>query len=315
MSTPETPVDDVVFVLFDGDYHLGFGALVNSLFNAGFAGMIYAGYRDRLPAWATSARAVPPYHEYDLGAGCVIRFVKIEFEGHLTNYKPAFMLSILRRDASGARRIFYFDVDIVVKAPWQFFQEWVSCGIAVCADVNEPRMLATHPLRQHWRRIAGELGFECRPLEGYFNAGFLGLTADRVELLEIWQALIAQIERSGVPLAQLAHGTRPSPVAFPDQDMLNVAFMATEFPVSALDGASMDFTPGGYVMSHAVSRAKPWRRRYFIDALSGYRPDMAHKLYWRNVRAPIPVMSRRRRIVARFSLGIASAIGRFYGRH
>src|SRR5262249_2072818 len=105
-----------------------------------------------------------------------------------------------------------------------------------------------------------------------------------------------------------------SPTVFRDQDMLNSALMATKFPISPVENSNMDFSPGGYIMSHAVGRAKPWRRRYILDALLGYPPSQAHKLYWRHVSKPIPVMSDRRRLAARLSVAVASAIGRFYGR-
>ena len=76
----------------------------------------------------------------------------------------------------------------------------------------------------------------------------------------------------------------------------------------------MDFADGGYVMSHAVGRSKPWRRRYILDAMMGYPPDQAHKLFWRSVSEPIAVMPEYRRALARASLGVAASIGRFYSR-
>jgi len=114
--------DDVVCSLFDGDYHLGLGALVNSLFKFGFRGLVYAAYRGPLPPWAADAREGTDFHELHVGDGCAIRFVKVDFAGHLANYKPDFILFVLRTHASRARRVYYFDVDIVVKAPWRFFQ-------------------------------------------------------------------------------------------------------------------------------------------------------------------------------------------------
>ena len=305
---------DMVFALFDGDYHLGLGALVNSLFKAGFRGLIYAGYRGSLPPWAGVPRVEGDLHYYEVGESCSIRFVKVEFGGHLTNYKPAFMRSMLRTHAKEARRIYYFDVDIVVKAPWRFFQDWVSCGIAVCRDVVDPYMSENHPLRKYWRDMAAELGLRCRPVLGYFSGGFIGLRAEHVDFLATWDALIQGLQRSGQSLAHLTHGMRPDPAIFPDQDMMNVALMAGDVPISPVESASMDFTYGGYIMSHAVGRAKPWRRRYILDALLGYPPDQAHKLFWRNVSEPIAVMSDHRRLIARLSLAVAAAIGRFYGR-
>lgn len=313
----DTYGDDVVFSLFDSDYHLGLGALVNSLFKFGFRGLVYAAYRGSLPPWATIARAGTDFHQFEVGDGCAIRFVEVDFAGHLANYKPDFILSMLGTHASSARRVYYFDVDIVVKAPWRFFQDWVSCGIAVCRDLNEPYMSENHPLRKYWRGFAVELGLECRPVVGYFNSGFLGLSIEHIAFMETWQTLIHAVARSGVSLKHnFKGGDRPSPTKFPDQDMLNAALMASEFPISPVENSAMDFTPGGYIMSHALAlNAKPWRRHYFRDALLGYPPNQAHRLYWRHVSEPIPVMSERRRRAARLSLAIAGMIGRFYGRH
>jgi hypothetical protein len=81
-----------------------------------------------------------------------------------------------------------------------------------------------------------------------------------------------------------------------------------------MDTSAMDITPGGYVMSHALSSVKPWRRRYLLDALRGYPPATADKLFWRNVTGPIAVVSGHRRSARLLSLKLAAAIGRFYRR-
>jgi hypothetical protein len=306
--------DDVAFALFDGDYHIGLGALVNSLFRAGFRGLVYAGYRGSLPPWAGVPGADGDFHHYAVGDGCAICFVKVEFAGHLTNYKPAFMLSMLGAHEKDARRIYYFDVDIVVKAPWRFFQDWVSCGIGVCRNGVDPYMSENHPLRKYWRDMAAGLGLRCRPVLGYFNGGFIGLSTKHLDFLTTWDALIQQLQRSGRSLGHLTHGMPPDPATFQDQDMMNVALMASDLPISPVENTGMDFSYGGYIMSHAVGRAKPWRRRYLLDALLGYPPDQAHRLFWRYANEPIAVMPQYRRVLAQVSLRIAALIGRFYGR-
>ena len=315
MATLETESrEDVVFVLFDGDYHLGCGALVNSLFKAGFRGVVYAAYRGTLPPWAGAPRDREELHEHDIGEGCAIRFVKVDFPGHLMNHKPSFMLSMLRSHAERAARIYYFDVDIVVKAPWRFFRDWISSGIAVCQNMVEPHMAENHPLRRYWRDMAVALGLQCRPITGYFNSGFIGFGAEHLGFLATWESLMRGLEHSGRSPSHVTFGSRPDPAAFPDQDMMNAALMACDFPISPVDSAGMDFVDGGYVMSHAVGRAKPWRRRYVLDAMLGYPPDQAHKLFWRNVSEPIMVMPGYRRALAQASLGVAASIGRFYSR-
>lgn len=308
------PRDDAIFALYDGDYHLGLGALVNSAYRAGFRGVVYAAYRGALPPWATPTTRAGDYADYAVADGCAIRFVEIDYAGHLTNYKAAFMLAMLETHCPDVRRLFYFDVDVVVKCRWAFFRHWVECGIAVCQDVNEPAMSANHPLRAYWRDLAARCGFQCRPSEGYFNGGFVGIAVSHASFLKTWRSLIDCTEKSGTSLDNFHFRDRTNPLMAMDQDLLNIALMATDAPISPMDTSAMDISRGGYVMSHALSSAKPWRRRYLRDALLGYPPDAANKLYWQNVTAPIAVASAARRRAKTLSLRIAAAFGRFYRR-
>lgn len=312
--TASPPRDDAVFALFDGDYHYGLGALVNSLYRVGFRGIVYAAYRGGLPPWASVGAPVDGCRQADIAEGCAIRFIEVDYRDHLTFYKPEFMLSMFERHCPDATRLYYFDVDIVVKAPWRFFQDWVESGVAVCQDVNEPDMPANHPLRRAWQEIAARSGFAGRCFDGYYNGGFVALRAGERGFLETWRTLHRDIERSGVELGLANSRPRPDPFAMRDQDILNIALMASKVPISPMDTSAMDLSPGGYVMSHALARAKPWRRRYVRDALLGYPPDSAGKLYWQNVRHPIALMPIGRVRRACFRLAVASALGRFYRR-
>jgi hypothetical protein len=316
MTQPSSSLqrDDAVFALYDGDFHIGLGALVNSLYRAGFHGIVYVGYRGQLPPWARPSTAQDGVVHYDVAAGCAIRFIKVDFAGHLTNSKPRFIKTTIETFCPDVRRAFYFDVDIVVKCPWAFFQHWADCGIAVCKDINEPQMSGNHPLRGYWRDMAARLGYSCREYDGYFNGGFVGMVRENLPLLTVWQRLIDQLGTDGIALDGLTYAPRPHPAQNLDQDMLNVALMATSYALSPVENSNMDMAPGGYVMAHALSGRKPWRQWYILDALRGYPPTLAHKAFWTAVERPIRLYSDRQRRARRACMILASAIGRFYGR-
>ncbi len=46
----------IICTLFEGRYHFGAAALVNSLYRAGYRGELYAGYKGELPFWALKAK-------------------------------------------------------------------------------------------------------------------------------------------------------------------------------------------------------------------------------------------------------------------
>jgi hypothetical protein len=90
--------------------------------------------------------------------------------------------------------------------------------------------------------------------------------------------------------------------------------MATDVPLSIIGQDAMDFTPGGFLMSHALDEPKPWQRKFLLSALSGRPPAIAEKAYWQYADFPIRLFTPLRTALARAALRTASAIGRFYAR-
>ena len=187
-----------ICTLFEGHYHYGVAALTNSLYQNGFRGTLYAGYRGNLPKWASraEARSVGRWKKaakMHVASGLEIVFLPLATEYHLTNYKPDFMLELLDGPASNTDALFYLDPDICVARPWGIFEEWVSCGIALCEDVNSP-LSENHPRRAGWRRFFGKRGLSLTfKTSEYVNGGFVGLRPDDRGFLEAWREIMLGI--------------------------------------------------------------------------------------------------------------------------
>src|SRR5690606_25294692 len=191
-----------VCTLYERHYHYGVAAFVNSLYVHGFRGDIYIGFRGELPPWAKSAidntalgweNGKTLYVTKDLH----LHFLQINTNHHFANYKSYFMLELLNGPAKEKESLFYFDPDIIIKAPWRVFDKWIDHKVVVvCEDVNSP-LSEFHP-----RRLAWQVDFKKQGLQMvfknsiYVNAGFVGVVKDDKGFLNHWvkaQEVIAEL--------------------------------------------------------------------------------------------------------------------------
>src|SRR6266513_2022757 len=113
-STRLSTISDeaVVCTLFEGDYHFGLAALINSLVRNGFAGAVVAGYRGALPPWIDQLTPLNS-KSYQVLPGTRVEFVPLETPIHFANLKAEFIQRVIgERNHSGY--IWYFDPDIVI---------------------------------------------------------------------------------------------------------------------------------------------------------------------------------------------------------
>ncbi len=306
-------MNTVICTLFEGDYHLGVAALINSLSAHGFKGTVYAGYRGHLPPWASLPS---PAGTLKVTSDITVHFIPLKTTIHLTNYKPDFMLDLWHHHCPDADALFYFDPDIVIKCRWSFFEEWAAFGVAVCRDINGD-MPNTHPLRQMWRKILAPLDINLhRPMDLYVNGGFVGVVKSQKAFIEVWQHTISLMGSLNINLNKLSQGDRTIPFSFPDQDALNIACMAHTGEVSTIGADGMDFQwgGGGYVMSHAAGGIKPWRKRFLLTLLTKFqRPSIADRGFVANLNGPIHPLPPNRLRQIKFDLFLACALGRFIG--
>ncbi|WP_062387978.1 hypothetical protein [Demequina iriomotensis] len=306
----------VLCTLYEGDYHHGVAALANSLASNGFAGELVVGVRGPAPAWAEpGATAADGSTSLTVAPGFDVRFVPLTTPMHLTLYKPDFMLEVLDTHAPDADVVAYIDPDIVLKCPWGNFAPWLeSADVCVVEDVNA-HLPRSAPMRALWRRHLTEKGLaEVRPMDVYFNGGFVSTARSARVFLETWQRLCTDARDALGKEAGLKAGHATSLFSTPDQDAMNMAFMITDVSIGAAGQAAMDFAPGGEYLAHAVGPHKPWRGRFVRHALRGTPPSKAAKAYLGYADGPVRSHSERDLRRMRASQRTASLIGRFYRR-
>lgn len=305
--------EDCVCTLFEGDYHFGVGALVNSLCRAGFRGTVFAGYKGPLPSWAQT----DAFNRFEPAPGVVIEFIRLETSWHLANYKAKFMFDLLENHAKSAQRIAYFDPDIVVTCRWGFFQDWMDGGVSVVQEITNGTMPSSHPLRRAWTAFLNTNGEVKRnDMDRYFNSGFVALARNRSGFLLLWQKLMECIlaEQEGIA-TEFMPGDRSLPFYGVDQDCMNAALMATSEDISAIGPEGMGFVSGGFTMQHAVGSPKPWRFSFLQSMMSGKPPTSAIKAFWEHADGPIRLMSDQKLILHRVGVRLAALSGRFHSRN
>jgi hypothetical protein len=307
--------DAAICTLFEGDFHLGLAAFLNSLVHAGYSGTVWAGYRGALPPWLNQLKpANAEGSEYLVTDRVRIVFLPLTAEIHLTNYKPQFMLDLLAGPASDCEYLWYFDPDICLRSSWPFFANWQRYGIALCQEIVNNNLPANSPLRREWSEIASSIGLgKPQALDHYYNGGMVGVAAMHASFLQVWKRLIERAAEMGCDLTAFMPGNREMPFHASDQDALNIAAMYSEFPLSTLGPQGMGFVPGDAKMYHTVGQ-KPWKGSFLWRALAGNPPSNAMKFFFTQVSSPIRAYSPMHLAARRLACSIAAFIGRFYRR-
>ena len=319
-------MQSVVCTLFEGDYHYGVAALVNSLHKEGFRGDVYAGYRGDIPFWASSAPLAmlsgwEGSRTYKINKEINLHFLPLTTDYHFTNYKPDFMLNVWNTVAKEAKQMFYFDPDIIVHSPWYFFNEWVGCGVAVCEDVNSP-LAEYHPRRVAWRKYFSTKGLNlCFKTPIYVNGGFVGV--ENQDFLQLWKQIqelmapqIGGLHRSSLKKSTLLSHDQSAlaPFGKTDQDALNAAIEAWRHNVSFMGKEGMAFKAGTVLMSHALGQPKPWNSNSLKRSIYGMPPRLVDRAYWNLANGIITSQSTYTVTIKKLFITLAAFIGRFYKR-
>ncbi len=309
------PAAQVVCTLAEHHYFYGAAALTNSLARAGFAGVVAVGFRGDLPGWLKALKRDPLSGEYVVTDAVRLRLVEVDGRWHLNNCKPLFLEQVMLSLYPDATLVFYFDTDIVVTQPWADFERWAERGLLMVLDQSDSYMSPHHVYRQAWRDLAARRGRACREFAGYVNGGCIGVSRAHAAFTTVWRELMDQLARDGTDMREMKNLAGMPEFLRMDQDVLNAAIMATEFPVALLGPEAMGVFPwAGVVMLHALWRKKPWRRNYVLDALRGYPPDRAHRAYWDFVDGPIRPFGAAALSRKRAQLALGRVIGLLHSR-
>lgn len=312
----------IVCTVFEGHYHKGVAALVNSLFANGFEGTIWAGYKGALPPWAVITTTKKDVQVMSVRDNLNINFLKLPDEAFLPYSKPNFMLDLFDKYEPQAERVIYFDCDIVVKCVFSYFEQWSDFGIMLCEDVNSP-ISTTDPLRYQWVEYFKKHGITVRQDNNqYVNGGFIGMNRRAKGFLKTWQhvqdlvledmnAMKVNVHKSHLP--EKISGLKDRTYMFnrTDQDALNVAKDSTEEVLAIADSSAMDFRSIGFVMSHAAAKDKPWEKNWLLYVVrNGQRPSATDRIFMNYTASPIELYNSRERFIKKIHLKLASTLGR-----
>ncbi len=321
----------VICTLFEGHYHNGVAALCNSLYNNGYKGTIYVGYRGELPNWALKGYKESIY-KWDNAItlkpaqGLQLVFLPLDTNYSLTNYKPDFMLSLWQGPAKDADNMFYFDPDIVVYKSWTFFEQWINCGVALCEDLNSP-IQEFHPIRVGWRSYFKNYNLELKFKNAiYVNGGFIGLVKKDISFLTLWIELQEAMGEAigGLKNSIFSDQTYKSTIKITegfqifsksDQDALNATIEVYKSEISYFGKEKgMGFGCGTHnpIMFHALGSPKPWKANHLLRSINGKMPRPVDIYYWKNTNFPIIVHTKLQKATNIVSMTIAKIVGRFY---
>lgn len=312
-----------ICTLIEKDYHLGLAALINSLIKNQFNGIIWVGYKGKIPPWIKNPIKKELYTESEIPGNITIRFIELKTTRHLTNYKAKFIFDILNDYSPETNKIFYFDPDIVIKKNWKFFDEWVDLGIAICEDCGSP-LPADNWLHLSWQKFLKENNIDLSiRYNNYFNAGFLGIKRENIEFINTWIQLLDIVENKFPAITnKICVADEENMIrhvfGWPDQDCFNITMQLSNHQLCLLGKSGMGFgyelSTLGTPMFHYVS-TKPWQiKSYFFDKLRARNSAMfpyAHLQYWQNAKTPIRPFSNFYLFFRKIDLKLYLLIGKY----
>jgi hypothetical protein len=302
-----------VITLYEGHYHYGVAALINSLLACGFQGKITAYCRDGepLPPWTRRLPRIAD-HAFQL-PGSLLAFKPTEVKRHFGYHKPFAALQELTADPE-CEAVVYADPDVLFLAPWKFFEEWLGMGLALCLDVSFPYLSENHPWRKTWKDLlARATGEVSGTTSQYVNSGFFGVARTDLDFLRQWIKVTQKFEEEGGNTTSFDLINRHRAIVG-DQDLLATTLMGWRKGVSILGQEGMGFNGDYFILSHHIWTPKPWIRSFIKESLKGERPSPAAGFYLKFSNAPLAPYSAGQLFRKQLGFKFAQLISRLWAR-
>ncbi|MDB4905110.1 MAG: hypothetical protein JWQ63_4391 [Mucilaginibacter sp.] len=303
--------EEIIVCLFDGNYNLGAGALINSLVKADFKGLIYIGYRGALPIWVKQLKPLGN-DNFSVTPNINIHFKQVDTQMHLGYYKPFFIKEAFD-NYKQTKKIYYFDVDIIVKAPWTVFSNWLESGLCLCLDNSFHFLHNSHPWRKHWIKLAPQNELSFNDINYYFNSGFIGIERDSIIIIDRWIYYTNKYIEVGGNVNRFVKDEFNHLKG--DQDLLNAAItISPNIEISIVGKEGMGFTTPATLMLHAIGDNKPWSNLFFIQLIkSGNKPNLADKYFFSYCKYPINIFAGYKYQLKKLDMLISALLGRVIG--
>jgi hypothetical protein len=301
-----------IATLYEGHYHHGVAALINSAIAIDFDGVFIVGYRDRLPPWVRTLTAVGE-DEYAIAETRII-FYREQAPRHLGYQKPFAALEIFDRFPE-IETVFYADPDVTFLAPWKFFLDWANLGITLVEDSNFQRVHENHPWRTIWKELLSRRGLQCHSVrnDSYANSGFFGISRRDKDFLKLWADVTLTYEASGKTTESFEMVERWKGVVG-DQDLMATAMMSWTGPFSIMGPEAMGFTGYFFILSHAIESPKPWDKSYFLSSLRGIPPSAAAGYFLEAASGTVQSFSKNACLLRKVDFRAAKLISRVWRR-
>lgn len=311
VASKKSQYKEIVVCLFDGCYNLGAAALINSLVKAGFEGLIYVGYRGVLPTWVNQLKPLGDSYFY-VTSNVIVHFKQVDTQMHLGYYKPFFIREAFDTHKQ-TKKVYYFDVDIIIKAPWSIFSNWLESGLCLCLDNSFHFLHNSHPWRKQWIKLAPQNELSFNNINYYFNSGFIGIERGSVIIVDRWIYYTNKYIEVGGNVNRFVKDEFNHLKG--DQDLLNAAItISPDIEISIVGKEGMGFTIPATLMLHAIGDNKPWSNWFFIQLIKfGNKPNLADKYFFSYCKYPINVFAGYKYKIKKLDMLISALLGRVIG--